>query len=220
MKVLIIGSGKTIFFLSRIFTAKGHKVVIINKEREECVQMSRQLSASIICGDGSDEDVLQEAGADSADAVLAITPNDQDNLIICQMAKIRFTVPKTIALANDPDNIKVFEHLGVTAFSTVQIIGNIIESKTSFEQIMSVTPVGENKVNITEIILDSDCPVVGKLLKNIPLPENALIAVITRDNKSIVPRGNDCLIKNDKIVLITLPDNHGQVMKIFTGEAV
>ena len=113
MKVLIVGGGKTLYFLCRNFTAKGYEVVIINRNRGECVQLARQLSAMVVCGDGSDARILKEAGAMGADVVLAITPNDEDNLVICQLASIQFGVPRAIALANDPDNAEIFEKLGV-----------------------------------------------------------------------------------------------------------
>ncbi|BBO76204.1 TRK system potassium uptake protein TrkA [Desulfosarcina widdelii] len=218
MKVLIVGGGNTLYFLSRNFTARGYQVVIINRNQEECVQLARQLSAMVVCGDGSDAGILREAGAMDADAVLSITPNDQDNLVICQLASRIFGVPRTVALANDPDNAEIFEKLGVSGFSTTSIVGSLIEQRASLEQITNLLPVGEGRVNVTEIILDDDSPVVGKLLKDINLPENALVAVVIRDNRPIVPRGANDLLSGDRIVLITLPENHGPVLKVFTGE--
>jgi trk system potassium uptake protein TrkA len=218
MKVLIVGAGKTLYFLCRNFTAKGYEVVIINRDRAECVQLARQLSATVVCGDGSDAVILKEAGAIDADAVLAITPNDQDNLVICQLAAIQFGVPRAIALANDPDNAEIFEKLGVSAFSTTKIVGSLIEQRASLEQIINLLPVGEGRVNVTEIILDAGSPVAGKLLKDIVLPENALVAVLIRDNQPIVPRGANQLQTGDRVVLITLPENHGAVLKAFTGD--
>jgi trk system potassium uptake protein TrkA len=218
MKVLIVGSGKTLYFLCRSFTSKGYKVVVINQDREECVQLARQLSATVVCGDGSDARILNEAGAMGADAVLAITPNDQDNLVICQLASLQFGVPRAVALANDPENAKVFDKLGVSAFSTTQIVSSLIEQRASLEQITNLLPIGEGRVNVTEIILDADSPVAGKLLKDIDLPENALVAVVIRDNQPIVPRGGNLLLDGDRVVLITLPENHGPVLKAFTGE--
>lgn len=218
MKVIIVGGGKTLFFLCRNFTAKGYQVVIINRDKDECVQLSRRLSAMVVCGDGSDAGILKEAGAMGADAILAITPNDQDNLVICQLASLKFGVPRAIALANDPDNTEIFEKLGVSAFSTTQIVGSLIEQRASLEQILNLLPVGEGRVNVTEIVLGDDSPVVGKLLKDIDLPENALIAVVIRDNHPIVPRGGNDLQAGDRVVLITLPENHGPVLKALTGE--
>jgi len=218
MKVLIVGTGKTLYFLCRNFTAKGYEVVIINRNREECVRLARQLSATVVCGDGSDAGILQEAGAMGADAVIAITPNDQDNLVICQLASLKFGVPRALALINDPDNAEVFDQLGVTAFSTTHIIGSLIEQRASLEQITNMLSVGEGLVNVTEILLDADSPVAGKLLKDIDLPENALVAVVIRDNQPIVPRGANQLLAGDRVVLITLPENHGPVLREFTGE--
>jgi len=218
MKVIIVGGGKTLYFLCRNFAAKGYEVTVVNRNKDECIQLARQLSAMVVHGDGSDADILKEAGAMGADAVLAITPNDQDNLVICQLASIQFGVPRAVALANDPDNAEVFDKLGVTAFSTTHIVGSLIEQRASLEQITNLLPVGEGRVNVTEIVLDADSPVSGKRLKDISLPENALVAVIIRDNQPIVPRGYNELLAGDRLVLMTLPENHGPALKVFTGE--
>jgi trk system potassium uptake protein TrkA len=218
MKILIAGGGKTPYFLCRSFTTKGYEVILINENREECIQLARQLSATVVCGDASDPKILKEAGAMGADAVLAITPKDQDNLVICQLASIQFGVSRAIALANDPDNAEVFEKLGVSAFSTTRIVSSLIEERASLDQITNLLPVGEGRVNVTEIILDANSPVAGKLLKDVDLPENALVAVVIRDGRPIVPRGGNHLLAGDRVVLITLPENHGPVLKAFTGE--
>jgi len=218
MKVLIVGSGKTLYFLSRNFTAKGHEVVIINRNREECIQLARRVKATVVCGDGSDAGILQDAGAMGAEVLLALTPNDQDNLIICQLAALKFGVPRTLALTNDPDNAEVFEKLGMSAFSTTQIIGSLIEQRASLDQVVNLLPVGEGRVNVTEIILDTNAPVAGKYLKDTHLPDNALVAVLIRDGKPLIPRGNNHLLAGDRLVLITLPESHGAVLKVFTGE--
>jgi trk system potassium uptake protein TrkA len=218
MRVFIVGGGNTLYFLCRNFTAKGYEVVIVNKDREECVHLAQQLSATVVCGDGSDPKILREAGAMGADALLAITPKDEDNLVICQLASLLYGVPRTLALANDPDNAEVFENLGVSAFSTTRIIGSLIEQRASLEQITNLLPVGEGRVNVTEIVLDSSSPVAGKHLKDIKLPENALVAVVIREGKPIIPRGASLLVQGDSVVLITLPENHGPVLRAFTGE--
>ncbi len=218
MKVLIVGGGKTLYFLSRNFTSRGYEVVIINRNERECVQLARQLSGTVVCGDGSDAGILKEAGAMGADVILAITPNDQDNLVICQLASLKFGVPRSIALANDPDNADVFEKLGISAFSTTRIVSSLIEERASLEQITNLLPVGEGRVNVTEILLDADSPVTGKKMKEIDLPENALVAVVIRNNQPIVPRGENDLQEGDRLIVMTLPENHGMVLKKLTGE--
>jgi len=218
MKVIIVGGGKTLYFLSRNFTARGYDVVIINRNRDECVQLARQLTATIICGDASDIGILNDAGAMGADVLLAVTPHDQENLIICQLAALQYGVPRTVAQANDPDNVEVFEKLGVSAFSTTHIIGSLIEQRASLEQVLNFVPLGEGRVNVTEIILDADSPVAGKFLKELNLARNALVAVVIRDGEPIIPGGANQLLAGDRVVLITTPESHGPVLKAFTGE--
>jgi len=218
MKVIIVGGGKTLYFLSKSFTDKGYEVVVVNRDHEECVQMARQLKALVVEGDGSDPQILRDAGALGADAVLAITPNDQDNLVICQIAALQCGVPRILAKANDPDNAEVFQQLGISAFSTTQIIGNLIQERAAMDEVMNLVPVGEGRVNVTEILLTPESPVAGKYLKNIMLPDNALVAVVIRNGQAIVPRGDNQLLQGDRVILITLPENHGTVLKSFTGE--
>ncbi|MEW5735882.1 MAG: TrkA family potassium uptake protein [Thermodesulfobacteriota bacterium] len=218
MRVIIVGSGRTLYFLCRNFTAKGHEVAIVNRNPEECAHLARQLPARVLCGDGSDAGILEDAGARKAQALLAITPHDQDNLVICQMASRMFGIPRVVALANDPDNVEIFEALSIASFSTTHIIGSLIEQRASLEQVVNLLPVGEGRVNITEVILDDGSPVAGKLLKEIELPENALVAVVMRNGEAIVPRGQNRLMPGDRVVLITLPENHGAVLRAVTGE--
>jgi len=162
MNVLIVGGGKLVYFIGRTFIAKGYTVSIINRNREECSKLARRLKATVIYGEGSDLNILEEAGASTVDTVLAVTPRDEDNLIVCQLAGLRFQVPRTIAMVNDPDNEEVFRKLGVMAVSTTRILTSIIEQRTGFEEIINLMPVGEGKVNVTEIVLGEGSPVVGE----------------------------------------------------------
>jgi trk system potassium uptake protein TrkA len=218
MKVIIAGSGKTLYFLCRNFISKGYEVTVIDHDKDECVQLARELKAIIIHGDASDSGILNEAGAMRADIILAVTSQDQDNLIICQLAAAQYGTPRVIAMANDPENTDVFRKMGVPAFSTTHIISGLIEQRASLEQIMNLYPIAEGRVNLTEILLESDSPVTGKLLKEIDLPENALVAVVIRDDHPIIPRGYNQLLVGDRVIVITLPENHGSVLKTFTGE--
>ena len=218
MKVVIAGGGKTVYFLGRSFTAKGYEVVVVNRDHQECVHLARELRATVVCGDASDSGVLADAGARSADVVLAITPNDQDNLVICQLASLLYDVPRAVALANDPDNAEVFQRLGVTSFSTTQVVGNMIEQRAAAEQITNLLAVGEGRVLVTELLLDSSSPVVGQCLADIPLPGDALVAIVIRGHEAIVPKGANALEEGDHVVLVSLPEHHGEALRALTGE--
>ena len=220
MKIIVVGGARIVHFLCRAFISQGHEVILVNRDREECSRLARRLKATVVHGDGSDPQVLAEAGAESADAVLAVTPNDEDNLVICEISTRRFHVPRTLALVNDPDNEEVFKELSdTTAFSTTHILANLIEQRADFEDITNLLPVGEGKINVTEVTLRADAPVVEKALKDIPLPENALITGILRNGEAIIPRGPTVLHAGDRLILMTLPANHGQVLKSLLGES-
>jgi trk system potassium uptake protein TrkA len=221
MNTLIIGGGKIVYFLARAFFSKGYNVTIINRKREECSWLARQLKATVVFGNATDPQILKEAQTSSMDAVLAVTPNDEDNLVVCQLAKLNFGIQRTLALVNDPDNEEVFQQLGVsTAFSTTHIISSLIEQRTGFDEIVGLFSVAEGKVNVTEVILSENSPVLGKSLMEIELPENSLVACILRNNEPIIPRGTTKLNVEDRLILITMPENHGQVLKFLTGSTV
>lgn len=218
MQVIIVGGGKMVYFLARTFLAKGYNVTVINNDVEEGVKLARHFHATIVNGDGSNPQILEEAGAYSADTVLAVTPNDQENLIIGQLAGKKFHVPQIIASVNDPDNEVVFRQLGIKAIATTRILANVIEQKTGFEDIINLTPIAEGRINMTEILLNGTSPVIGKSLIELALPENSLIAAILRGNDVIIPRGPSILQAHDQLIVMTTPENHGKVLKMLTGD--
>ncbi|OHB64550.1 MAG: potassium transporter TrkA [Planctomycetes bacterium RBG_13_62_9] len=219
MNTLIVGGGKLVYFLCRTFLSKGYRVTIVNRNRGECVWLARRLKATVVYGEGSDPHVLEEAQADGVDAVLAVTPNDEDNLMVCQLASLQFGVPHTLALVNDPDNEEVFRKLGVTAaFSTTGLLSSLIEQKAAFEDITSLISVAGGKVNVTEIVLREGAPVIGLALADLGLPPDSLIASILRDERPIIPRGVTTLRAQDRLIVVTLPENHGRVLKMLTGD--
>ncbi|MBN1885102.1 MAG: TrkA family potassium uptake protein [Candidatus Krumholzibacteriota bacterium] len=218
MKVLIVGGGKPVYFLCKAFIAKGYDVTVINRDHAECVAMARTMKITVVHGDGTDSTILDEAGAHSSDAILSVTPNDQDNLVACQLGRVRYGVPRVVALVEDPDNEAVFRKLGVEVISMTRNIASMIEQRTALDDIINLIPAGEGKVNITEVKLKDDSPVIGNPLHEVSLPAGSLIAVVLRGDEAIIPRGDTVLRAGDSTILITLPENHGPVLRAVTGE--
>ncbi|MEX1229629.1 MAG: NAD-binding protein [Planctomycetaceae bacterium] len=220
MKIIVVGGGRVVYFLSRSFTSKGHSVTIVSRDAEECQWFARRLKATIILGDGSFPRILDDAGADNADLVLAITPRDEDNLIICQIAERRFGVPRTVAVVSDPDNETVFPKLGVkNVVSITRILSTLIEEQAGVEELTNLLALAEGRVNIAELELTKECPVLGLPLAEITLPESALIACVLRGKDVIVPHGATTLSVGDRVVLVTVPETHGKAVRMLTGEA-
>jgi trk system potassium uptake protein len=216
-RIILVGGGKLVYFLTRMFVSKGYAVTIITDDREEATQLARKVRATVVFGDGSDPRVQEEAEASSAEVLLAVTPRDHANLVICQIASIRLKVPRVLALASDPDNEALFSRLGVTAFSPTKIIASLIEQRTEFTEIANLIPVGEGKITVTEILLSDQSPVAGKPLREIELPENSLVGFVLRNSQPIVPRGDTVLQSGDRLILIALPENQGRVLNVFMG---
>ncbi|OQX08936.1 MAG: potassium transporter TrkA [Desulfobacteraceae bacterium IS3] len=220
MKIMIIGAGKFIYFLAKTFISKGYRVTIISKDNAECQWLSKRLKAVIVNGDGSDPRILEEAEVKKMDAVLALTPNDEDNLTICQAAEHLFGVSRTITLVNDPEQEKVFRQLGVKrAFSLTTVLSGLIERRVESEDVINLIPIGEGEVNLTEIVLKADSPVIGKRLKDTDLPGDILVTCILRNRKAIIPRGETVLLEQDHLVVMTLPQSYGEAIRRLTGES-
>ncbi len=219
MKIILIGGSKLAYFLAKQFASKNYYTTIINADLEEAKTLSRTLKATVIHGQGSDPATLGEAGALQADVVLSLTTEDEDNLIACQIAQKEYGVPRTIALVNDPENQQIFEKLGITvAFSATQIIASLIEQQTATGDIQNLLPIAEGKVNVTEIALEADNPVVGKTINDVRLPDGTLIACILRQGEVIVPSGENSLQALDRLVVIGQPESYGQLMRLLCSE--
>jgi trk system potassium uptake protein len=138
--------------------------------------------------------------------------------VACQLASEVYGVPRTVALINDPENADIFQQLGVSAtISAAQLIAQVVEEEAGFEDIINLMPIAQGRVNVTEILLTRQAPVIGKTLRQIALPDNSLVAAVIRDKEVIIPHGDTPLVLYDRLLIITEPDNHAQVLHQLTG---
>ncbi|MFW5748830.1 MAG: NAD-binding protein, partial [Chloroflexota bacterium] len=204
MRIIMIGGSKTVYFLARQFVERGDHVTIINRELMRAKELAQQTKATVVHGEGSDIKRLEEAGARRADILLALTSHDHDNLIACQLASKVFGVPRTLALVNDPDIESVFQQLGITVvFSATRVIAQMIDQFAHFDDIATLMPIAQGRINVTDVRLDSDSPVIGKTLSEINLTEGSLVACIIRSDEVLVPRGSTRLLVDDHLILIS-----------------
>lgn len=218
MRVLLVGDGRPILFLGQAFRSKGHHLTVIDPLPEECARLASRLDAIIVNGDGSDPAVLEEAGARSADIVLAATTRDADNLVVCQLARSRFGVPRSVALVNDPDNQRLFGELGLEALSTSLTIASLIEQRASISEVTDLIPAVGGRVSISELRLGEDFALDGWRVRDIGLPRDALIAVLMRGSETLVPRGETPLHSGDRLLLIALSGSMERALRLLTGQ--
>lgn len=219
MKIMIIGEGRFTYFLARAFISKGYWVTLISRDESECRWLARRLKAVVVHGDGSDPRTLASAEIARMDAVLALTPKDEDNLVICQIARFLYGVRRTLTLVDDPENETVFRKLGIeNVFSMTAILSGLVERRVESADIINLLPIGEGQANLTEIVLTAAAPVLMKPLKDVALPQNCLVACIFRDGQAIIPRGDTVLFEGDRLVIINMPDAYAAMIRTMTGE--
>lgn len=218
LRILVVAGERSAYFLSRRLAAAGHEVIVIHESESVCRSLARRLERPVIHGDATDPRVLEDAGAGSADAVMALTDVDARNLAVSQQARLRFQVPRALAVANDPDNEEVFRKLGAEiAFSPTRVLATVVEQRASFADITSLIPLADGRVHLTEVKLSPAAPVVGRRLKDAGLPAGAVIAYLLRDDEPLVPHGQTELLAGDRLMLVTLPGNHEPALEALTA---
>lgn len=218
MKAIIVGGGKVGYYLFKTLREKHYDVVLVERERWICDKISEELDGEIICGDGSDLDVLKDADIDRAEVVAAVTGKDEENLVICQMAKINFNVNKTIARINNPKNRPIFKALGVdkTVCST-EVISNLIEGAIGSEEIKAVQTLDRGEILLLEVEITQRSPWSNKVIKNLEMPEECVIASIIRNDKVVYPRGHIEIKSGDKVLLVTSSEKKKLLEKSVIG---
>lgn len=217
--VLLIGSFNKARSLAQSLIKKKYQVTAINNDFQNCLLLADIDSLTVINGDGTKPFVLEDANAQDADIAIALTPNDDDNLVICELCKKKFNIKKTVALVNDPKKTDFFYKMGVdSVICAVNAITNIIEQQTFLEGIATLLPTGEARISIAEVPISATAPVVGKKLWEINLPKEVIIGCILRGEKSMIPRGDTRVLAGDMLVLISSDKQEMAAIKELTGQ--
>ncbi len=191
-------------FLAKDLSEKGHNVVVIEKDPQICERIARTTKAIVINGDACDYRYQEEARVDKADVFAAVTGDDDDNLVACQLAKTSFNVPRTVARVNNPKNERIFNLMGIDAISSTTIIGHLIEEETTVGDIITLHLMRKGKFAIVELdIPDTAKNACSKPIKDLGLPKNSVLVALIRDEEALIPRGNHTLQRGDTVIAIT-----------------
>jgi trk system potassium uptake protein TrkA len=219
MYAVIIGGGKVGYYLAKELVEGGHEVVVLERDGARTRIIDEDLGAVTLCGDGCELSVLEESGIARADVAVAATGDDEINLIACQLAKTRFKVPRTIARINNPKNEKIFKQLGVDAtVSTTDTILNKIEEMLPSASLVHVAAMRGTNVEIVEITVPAKSPIVGKKLRDVHLPPDAVVALLIRKGEGRVPPADSVFEANDELVVATSIRSEAYVRQIILGE--
>ena len=219
MYIVVIGAGKVGYFLAKRLCRNKHSVAIVDKDRSVCEEMAKDTDALLINGDGCDPRILEEAGIERADVLAAVTGEDEDNLIICQLAKAKFNVRRTVGRVNNPDNEHTFSELEVDVpVNSTNIIAKIIEEEVSFSDFVNLMSFKRGKLAIVRVDLPSDSPIIDKQVQEIQLPPDSVLVSIVRGEEVIVPKGTTVFRPSDDIIALTLVGNEQQLLNILIGK--
>ena len=218
MYIIIVGGGKIGYYLAKQLLEDQHEVLIIEQDAEKCAQIADDLGEVVMLGDGCEAATLERAGMARADMVIAVTGDDEDNLVVCQVAKHKFDVPHTVARLNNPKNETIFKKLGIdaTISSTSVILAHIEQELPSHPLIPLMTLKGG--LEIVEIKIPPEAQAVGRPIKGILLPQQSLIALIVGpDGQPRLPTNDTIIQAGDEVVAVTALENEEGLRSALIG---
>jgi trk system potassium uptake protein TrkA len=219
MYVVVVGGGNVGYFLTKELLAAGHEVVVIEKDPHRAHLIADELGSIVIANDGCEGRYQGEAGMARADVVAAVTGDDEDNLVACQVAKMRFSVPRAIARVSNPKNEKLFRQLAIdeTVSPTRTILG-MIEHEIPVHDLLHLAELGGGELQIVEAQLDGHSPAVGHEQRDLDLPEGTSVAVVIRDGRAVISRPDTRLRDGDKLLVITSAEREEALRRVLIGE--
>jgi len=219
MYIIVVGVGRLGYYLTKALLDEGHEVLGIEKDTIVCETVTDELGSVCIRGDGCETATLNEVGTGRADMLIAITGDDEDNLVACQVAKHKFNVPFTIARIRNPQNETIFKKLGIDAtVSSTNIILEYIEQEVPTHPLMHLLTIRDKGMEIVEVKIPVESTTVGKSVKELSLPpESKLSLIIRKHQKPLIPRANTILQAEDQIIAVTPPESEDELKAALRG---
>jgi trk system potassium uptake protein TrkA len=218
MYVIVVGGGKVGFYLTKTLLAEGYEVLLIERSGDKVERFQEQFGAIVIAGDGAEAQTLKAAGAARADVVIAVTGEDEDNLVICQIAKQKFHVARTIARVNNPKNEQLFNTLGidVTVSQTNHIL-HLIEQSIPGNTFIHLLSLAHPDLAIVDARIDEASPVAERSIGEIGLPPNCMIAAVCRGKQLITPTPATEILPGDDVIAIAHRDQEEELRHLLVS---
>jgi trk system potassium uptake protein len=219
MYVLIAGAGKVGWNLARELIAKGHEVTLVESSRRRYLIVEQELEHAVQYGDATELWILERAGIQRADMVIAVTGDDEDNMLICQVAKEKYLVDRIIARVNNPRNLQHFKLLDILpAVSATDLILRLIEHEVPKYGLVHLLDLEEEQLEIIEMEVADDAPAAGRKVIDIDLPEGSLIISVLREGGGIVPKGDTMIEAGDEVLLVLDPGLEEDITAQFSSD--
>ena len=221
MYVIIAGAGKVGWNLARELIARDREVTLIESDHRRYRIVEEELEHAVQYGDATEMWVLERAGIQRADLVIAVTGDDEDNILICQVAKEKYGCDRIVARVNNPRNLDHFKTLGVQpAVSATDLILRLIEHEVPEYGLVQLLALEEEHLEIIELEVAKGSQAAGARVRDVPLPEGSLIISVVREGAGVVPKGDTPIEIGDQVLLILDPGLEGQITPLFTPTGV
>ncbi len=216
MYVVIVGGGKVGRNLARELIEKRHEVTLIEEDRGRYLTIEEELEHQVQYGDGTEMWVLERAGIQRAELVVAVTGDDEDNILICQMAREKYAIERTIARVNNPRNRPLFDLLGVSpVVSATDLILRLIEHEVPSFGLVHLLDLRDERLEIVEVEVGKDSVAAGRRVAEIAMPEGSLIISVLRDGAGFVPKGDTAIEVGDEVLVVLDPGLEAGITEIF-----
>ncbi|HYI22530.1 MAG TPA: TrkA family potassium uptake protein [Candidatus Limnocylindrales bacterium] len=220
MYIIVVGGGKVGYFLTKELLEAGHELVILEKNASRAQQIADEVGSIVLNRDGCEGKHLAEAGANRAAIVAAVTGDDEDNLVVCQMAKHHFDVPRTIARVNNPRNEELFRHLGVDEIiSPTRMVLASIEQDIPVHELLHLAQLKGGELELVEAQIGEDSPAVGRKPTDIPMPEGCSLFLLLRGNNVQPIRPETVFQVGDKVLAVARADGEASLRKELIGDS-
>jgi trk system potassium uptake protein TrkA len=204
---VIVGGGKIGYYLTRSLINNNYEVLLMDKNPATYRRLSADLGDVVMQGDGCDPLMLKQAGTARADLLVAVTGDDADNLVVCQMAAHCFGRPRIIARVNNPDHETLFHALGVRErVNGTAAILNLLGQKVGSAPVILLGALERSNIEAVELIVDEGSPLVSARLGEINLPKDALIISVIREGHALLPNADTVFARGDVIVALIPPE--------------
>jgi trk system potassium uptake protein len=218
--VLIVGAGKVGWNLARELINKRNEVTVIESDQARYSVVEEELEHSAQYGDGSELWVLERGGIERADLVVAVTGDDEDNILISQVAREKYGVPRIVARCNNPRNLQHFELLGVKpVISATDLILRLIEHEVPKYGLVHLLDLPEERLEIIELEVAEGSEAAGRAVKDLGLPGGSLVVSILRDGGGFVPAGDSIVKAGDEVLLVLDVGIEPRVTERFTNRS-
>ncbi len=219
MYIIVVGGGRLGYYLTKALVNEGHEVLVIEKDATICEAIVAEMGSICVRGDGCEVSTLIEVGTGRADMLIAVTGDDEDNLVACQVAKHKFNVPHTITRFRNPKNEVIFKKLGIdVAVNSTNIILEAIKQEVPTHPLTHLLTIRDKGLEIVEVKIPAESTTVGKPIKELSVPQGSRLALIVhKKGKPLIPAANTILQAGDQIIAVTTPESEEALRTALRG---